>query len=137
MKVKIKLSGDSKSSLSASVASNMATGLDIISTSMETIDGIDYGYIEYGTGMKIEIPEGYIGYLYPRGSISNTGLILANGVEIIDQHYTREIKMRFKYIPGSPYYKVGDKIGRLIIVPIPYIDLIIEQEEKEELVKAV
>ena len=59
-------------------------GLDLTATSKELINNSQYGYLEYGTGLAVEIPEGYVGLIFPRSSISNTGLILSNSVGVID-----------------------------------------------------
>ena len=53
-------------------------------------------FIEYGTGIAVEIPEGYVGLLFPRSSLSKTSLILANHVGVVDSGYRGEIKFRFK-----------------------------------------
>jgi dUTP pyrophosphatase len=106
-------------------------GMDITAISMEIVSNPDYGYIEYKTGLCIKIPEGYAGLLFPRSSISNTGMMLSNSIGVIDSGYRGEIKFRFKYIAGTKYYKVGDKIGQLVIVKTPHITL----KEVEELDK--
>ena len=41
-------------------------------------------YIEYGTGLAIEIPYGFAAFIFPRSSISNYSLILANSVGLVD-----------------------------------------------------
>ena len=46
----------------------------------------------YDTGVQIQVPPGYYVELVPRSSISRTGYTLANGVGIIDQGYTGNIK---------------------------------------------
>ena len=53
-------------------------------------------FIEYGTGLAVEIPEGYVGLLFPRSSLSKTSLVLANHVGVIDSGYRGEIKFRIK-----------------------------------------
>lgn len=107
-----------------------SAGMDLTATSKEVVDkGDDYGFIEYGTGLSVEIPEGYAGFIFPRSSISKTGMMLANAVGVIDSDYTGEVKLRFKYISKSVDYKVGDRIGQLIIMPYPKIEF----EEVQEL----
>lgn len=110
-------------------ANRTDAGLDLTATYIKVEDHHDYGFYEYGTGLAIEIPEGYVGLIYPRSSISKTGMFLANGVGVIDSGYRGEIKLRFKYIKGTKAYDVGDKIGQLVIVPYPPIEF----EEVEEL----
>lgn len=54
---------------------------------------LDKGYYyEIGTGISMEIPEGYAGYLYPRSSIYKYNLVMSNSVGIIDSGYRGEIK---------------------------------------------
>ena len=104
-------------------------GLDLTAISKSSVNNPQYGYVEYGTGLAVEIPEGHVGLLFPRSSISNTGLILSNSVGVIDSGYRGEIKFRFKYIPGTADYNEGDRVGQLVILPYPSI----ETEEAEEL----
>jgi dUTP pyrophosphatase len=79
-------------------------------------------YIEYGTGIAVELPEGYHCELFPRSSISKYHLILANSVGLVDQSFRGELKFRFKICTSpsdvaKPYrlYKKGDKIGQIVI----------------------
>ena len=44
----------------------------------------ELGNVCYGTGLAFEIPEGYVGLLFPRSSICKTELSLANAVGVID-----------------------------------------------------
>lgn len=103
-------------------------GLDLTAVSVNTTDNGDYGFIEYDTGLAVEIPEGYVGLVYPRSSISKTGLILANSIGVIDSNYRGSIKCRFKAIPNSTIYNVGDRIAQLIIQPIPNIEFEVVDE---------
>jgi dUTP pyrophosphatase len=103
--------------------------VDLTAISIAKVDRDEFGYMEYGTGLAIEIPEGHVGLLFPRSSISNSGLILTNSVGVIDSGYRGEIKLRFKHIPDTSYYKPGDRIGQLIIMPYPQIEF----QEVEEL----
>jgi len=82
--------------------------------------------ITYKTGIAIEIPEGFVGLVFPRSSIATkTSLILSNAVGVIDSGYRGEIIFKFRdTTPGfGKLYKAGDKIGQLIIMPYPKIEL--------------
>jgi dUTP pyrophosphatase len=83
-------------------------------------------YYEYLTGIAIEIPEGYVGLMFPRSSISKTKQILSNHVGVIDSGFRGEIRFRFKKLAwdNGDLYDVGDKIGQLVIMPIPAIELV-------------
>lgn len=120
-------------------------------------------YVSYKTNIALEIPENYVGLLFPRSSNSKKDLLLANSVGVVDSHYRGDVEFRFKRIlmpvmqevmiapptgdiltdakntrkvPGLAYrddfiYKVGDKIGQLVIMPVPEI-ILVETDELTE-----
>lgn len=55
-----------------------------------------HGNAVYRTGIAIEIPEGYVGLLFPRSSVSKVDLSLCNCVGVIDSNYRGEIIAKFK-----------------------------------------
>lgn len=80
-------------------------------------------YWEFKTGLAFEIPEGYIGLLFPRSSISNTGHSLCNSVGVVDSGYRGEVTFRFRVDAFKNTYLEGDRVGQLIILPYPKIEL--------------
>ena len=82
-----------------------------------------FGNVCYGTGRAMEIPEGHVGLLFPRSSISKTNLRLANAVGVIDSGYRGEVMLKFDK-QGDKDYKVGDRIGQLMLIPIPSIQFV-------------
>lgn len=96
-------------------------GLDLVAT--DVYHNKDFDFVEYGTGLAVQVPEGYVGLLFPRSSISKTPHLLCNSVGVIDSNYTGEIKMRFTTKEGREdlEYCVGDRIGQLIIIPYPTV----------------
>ena len=85
-------------------------------------------FIEYRTGIAVEIPEGYVGFIFPRSSVSKKkNFYLKNSVGVIDSGYRGEILLRFN--TSDSRYDAGEKIGQLIILPYPTIQL----EEVEDL----
>lgn len=125
MQVKIKKLHDS--AIIPKYAKAGDAGLDLTATSKKVYDG-DL-CITYGTGLSIEIPEGYVGLLFPRSSLSKYDLILTNHVGVLDSGYRGEIMFKFKHKPPQGYihyteYKIGDRIGQLLIIPYPKIELI-------------
>ena len=88
-----------------------------------------YGNYVYDTGISLEIPEGYVGLLFPRSSISKTPMSLRNSVGVIDSGYRGSIILKFKKYDRNhldhPYaYTVGDRIGQIMILPYPKIEFI-------------
>ena len=102
-------------------------GMDMVATSLVKNEV----FYEYGTDIAVEIPEGYVGLVFPRSSISKTKQILANHVGVVDSGYRGEIKFRFKKLDwdNGEVYEIGDKIGQLLVIPYPTIEL----EEVSEL----
>ena len=93
----------------------------------------------YGTGLAIEIPEGYVGLLFPRSSNRKTNAYMCNHVGVIDSGYRGEVMLSFKNRDKSevniPYldapYEVGNKVAQLIILPYSIIKLIQVDELSE------
>jgi dUTP pyrophosphatase len=109
-------------------AKNGDAGLDLTATSVKHEDN----YIEYGTGLAVEIPEGYVGLLFPRSSVTNKSLMVKNSVGVIDSGYRGEIKVRFQItnnLAVLSLYQIEDKVAQLIIIPYPQIEF----EEVSEL----
>ena len=121
MKVKIKKL--SENAVIPTYAKEGDAGMDVVATSIinETLDSITYG-----TDIALEIPEGFVGLVFPRSSIRKTHLHLSNSVGVIDSGYRGEIQATFKKIQGISNnaldnYKVGDRIFQLMIIPHPTI----------------
>lgn len=109
-------------------------GLDLTAVSYNYKADIDCHV--YGTGIAVEIPEGYVGLVYPRSSNRKTEAYMTNHVGVIDSGYRGEIMVSFKlrdYKEGQIQqlfkpYEVGDKIAQLIIVPYPKIEFKVVDE---------
>lgn len=84
------------------------------------------------TGLAFEIPDGHVGLIFPRSSVSNKPLMMANSVGVIDSGYRGEVTAKFN-ITGmneiyANNYQVGDKIAQMIIIPYPEISFIESDE---------
>lgn len=123
-------------------AKNGDAGLDLTAVS-SYVD--KFGNITYGTGLAFEIPEGYVGLLFPRSSVSKQNLSLCNSVGVLDSGYRGEVMFKFKPTMGefnklsvkhhysifsdnTEIYNVGERIGQLVIMPYPQVQLIEAQE---------
>jgi dUTP pyrophosphatase len=76
--------------------------------------------VNVGTGVRIAIPYGYAGLVFPRsGLATRKGIRLANSVGVVDSGYRDYI-----YVPlvneSDLVYRVsrGDRIAQLLIVPV-------------------
>jgi dUTP pyrophosphatase len=56
----------------------------------------EYGNAVYRTGLAFEIPQGYVGLVFPRSSVCKYDLTLTNAVGVIDSGYRGEVIAKFK-----------------------------------------
>lgn len=105
-------------------------GMDLTATSVKETDM----YVEYGTGLAFELPEGFVGLLFQRSSVSKYHLSLANAVGVLDSGYRGEVSFRFKKTPNhtpleySKRYEIGDKIGQIMIIPYPKVEFTVTEQ---------
>ena len=99
---------------------------------------IEDGYIRcnqsrtFDTGVHIEIPEGYVGFIKSKSGLMVNYGIVTDGT--IDAHYTGSIKVCLFNHGASKYeVKKGDKIAQLVIVPclLPELELVDNLEETD------
>jgi len=129
-------------------AINIDAGFDLYATSIEETPD----FIQYNTGIAVEIPKGYVGLVFPRSSITKHDLMLKNSVGVIDASYRGPIICRFhetkehldyvqsdKFIDGTVkhlhqprlkrnVYNIGDRVAQIVFMELPKITLI-EAEE--------
>jgi len=96
-------------------------GMDVIATSVISEDVFQ---ITYGLGIALEIPNGFVGLVFPRSSIRKTDLSLTNCVGVIDSGYRGELQATFRKHRGvaSTIYVVGDRVAQIMIIPHPPIE---------------
>lgn len=85
------------------------------------------------TGVCVEIPVGFVGLLFPRSSISNTPLRMANSVGVIDSGFTGEIQVPLYNTSEVEIVDVDkyERIAQLVIIPIGDVSLEIVEELEE------
>jgi dUTP pyrophosphatase len=99
-------------------------GLDLTATEItfKEQNDINISIATVKCGISMEIPEGFVGLIFPRSSIYKANCILSNSVGVIDSGYRGEIMANFVAEEESFGYKVGDRIGQIIILPYPQIE---------------
>ena len=73
------------------------------------------------TGIHIEIPQGWAGFIYPRsGLATNHGLYLANSTGVIDCDYRGEIICAMRLHNSMEAYEIKkyERIAQLVIMPV-------------------
>ena len=101
------------------------------------IYGHGYGLVGVGqrvidTGVHVEIPEGYVGFIKSKSGLMVNNGLLTDGT--IDAHYTGSIKVKlFNTSPKDYKINAGDKIAQLVIVPclLPELELVDHLEETD------
>ena len=86
------------------------------------------------TGVRVSIPEGHFGLLAARSSLFGRGLLMANGVGIIDSGFTGEIKVPLYNAGNTPTNVLaGERIAQLVVIPceLPTFKLVDELEDTE------
>lgn len=125
MKVKIKRLY--KSAVIPKYAKDGDAGLDLTATAYKVNEK---GQYIYTSDLALEIPDGYVGLLFPRSSICKKDLEMTNSVGVIDSNYRGPIKSVFNPTCEDPeIYELGERFAQLIIIPYPKIEF----EEVEEL----
>ena len=102
-------------------------GFDLTVSSITTELGEDGQLIIlYHSGISIELPNNYVGLIYPRSSICKKSLYFTNSVGVIDSGYRGELIVKVKantnVVPAM--YKEGDRFAQLIITQLPKITLV-------------
>jgi len=128
MNVKIKKTLDN--AVIPKYAKNGDAGMDLTVASIISNTSFQ---VSYDSGLAMEIPEGYVGLVFPRSSIKNMELTLSNSVGVIDSGYRGSISATFNKTNGldSLKYKVGERFAQIIILPYPQIQFIETQELSE------
>lgn len=95
-------------------------GFDLVATRItQEVDEAGKLILVYHTDLAVEIPEGYVGLLFMRSSVSKKSIQLCNCVGVIDEGYRGEIMGKFKVTTDAlpRIYEPGEKFAQLVLVP--------------------
>jgi dUTP diphosphatase len=87
------------------------------------------------TGLAIEIPAGYGGFVLPRsGLAAGNGITLLNAPGLIDAGYRGEVQVVFHNTDREQTFVVepGMRVAQLVVLPVPEVALV----EREELARS-
>lgn len=72
------------------------------------------------TGLMAEIPEGLAGMVFSRSGLgTKQGMVVAQGVGVIDSDYRGEIKVPLRNMGREVYeVKPGERIAQLVLLPV-------------------
>lgn len=80
--------------------------------------------VQIGTGIAMEIPEGFVGLIWDKSGLSHkSGLKTVGGV--VDSQYRGEIKVGMINLSNETYnFEAGQKIAQMLIQKVEQVDLI-------------
>jgi dUTP pyrophosphatase len=95
-------------------------------------EGLMVGSAVIDTGVHIEIPKGYVGFIKSKSGLMVKSGLTADGT--IDCGYIGSIRVKlFNHTPNAYTFKAGEKIAQLVILPIitPELELVSELEDTD------
>ena len=85
-------------------------------------DGFTVGSATIDTGVHVEIPKGYVGFIKSKSGLNVKHGLTAEGV--IDSGYTGSIVVKlYNHTPKRYEFNAGEKIAQLVLLPIITPDL--------------
>lgn len=106
-----------------SKGTEQSAGFDLTAISADWVKG--KSQVKYGFGLAFEIPDGYVGLIFPRSSVCKKDLSLSNCVGVIDSDYRGEVSAVFNVVDpfNSDIYSVGDRIAQIVFMKLPEVEL--------------
>ncbi|HHU10087.1 MAG TPA: dUTP diphosphatase [Intrasporangiaceae bacterium] len=93
-------------------------GADLAATEDRTLAPGERALV--GTGVRVAIPDGYVGLVHPRsGLAARHGISIVNAPGTIDSGYRGEILVNLVNLGTEPWTcTAGDRIAQLLIMPV-------------------
>lgn len=102
-------------------------GADVYAPSSITINPGDICKLPLGFGL--ELPNGMVGYIFPRSSLSSKGIVCE--LPPIDSGYRGEIHAIISNVSNKPYkIEKGDRVGQLVIMPVIIANFSVDSNEE-------
>lgn len=111
--------------------SNEAAGYDLYADISDDFIAIDpHKTVKIGTGISMEIPDGYFGAIFARsGLATKEGLRPANCCGVVDQDYRNELIVALHNDTDTTrYITPGERIAQLVIMP--YLEVTFTEVDK-------
>lgn len=119
-------------------------GMDLTAVSAEFKDPRK---IKVDFGIQMEIPEGFVGLIFPRSSVQKSFCRLSNSVGVIDSGYRGNVMAVFDVldvagdlsdkdalVAAEKLYAPGMRCAQIIIMPYPHVS-VVEADELSETVR--
>lgn len=118
MDVEVKITRDSADVMLPEYATPQSAGMDLRANEELVIAPGDIASV--GTGLHIELPDGYEAQVRPRSGLAlKKGISLPNSPGTIDADYRGEIRVILINLGKEDFYvKKGDRIAQMVIAPV-------------------
>jgi dUTP pyrophosphatase len=99
-------------------------GFDLTSTEDITLEPGDRAAVP--TGLAVQIPPGYAGFVLPRsGHALRHGVGVVNAPGLIDSGYRGEVKVILvNHGDATVSFQRGDRIAQLVVMALPDVELV-------------
>ena len=91
-------------------------GADLRSLKSYTVINSQVIPVELST--RVNIPDGYTGFLFLRSSVGARGIMLANSVGVIDAGYTGPLILNVTSVGPVAAISKGERIAQLVVLPV-------------------
>jgi len=107
-------------------ATDGSAGVDIRADLGDEINSViikPHQMLSIQTGLHMEIPFGYAGFIFSRSGLSSAGVILMNGVAVIDSDYRGAVQVPLINMSDNEVtIKNGERIAQLLLIPVALIE---------------
>ena len=110
--------------------SEYSAGADLYACEENTVTIAPHETILIHTGLSVEIPEGFGGFIYARsGLASKKGLAPANKVGVVDADYRGEVMVALHNHSEVPQtVEPGERVAQLVIAPFLKAEFVVADE---------
>lgn len=110
-----------------------ASGVDLRSVETVTVQPGSWGFV--GTGLHLEIPQGYEAQVRSRSGLAlKKGVMVLNTPGTIDSDYRGEVRVILMNLGHEPFHvEPGDRIAQMVFCPVTKV----EWEETDRLSSTV
>ena len=113
--------------------SEFSAGADLYACEENTVTVAPHETVLVHTGLSLEIPEGFGGFIYARsGLASKKGLAPANKVGVVDADYRGEVMVALHNHTNMPQsVEPGERVAQMVIAPFLKAQFTVAEELSE------
>ena len=117
---KLKVKKLDKRAILPTYGTKFSAGADLYALSDGAVEIAPHETQFMHTGLAMEIPSGYVGFVCARSGIAlKRGLAPANKVGVIDSDYRGELQVPLVNLSREPYTVApGERIAQLVVAPV-------------------